>query len=95
MLAPANTITTYDAFGWLDKNNKEELFDTQIARPDTNIDQVVFVVVSCSNALIREFLQRKTDFSQEQISKVQDEVYPPQNGKIYIINNRDETVQYL
>lgn len=89
------TIQTYDTFGWLDKNNKRESFDTKIARPQGDVDQLVLVVVSCSNELVREFLSRKTDISPEIIENIQDDNYKPQIWRLYVINNKDWSIQYL
>jgi len=96
MLPPNKTITqTYDAFGWLEKDNKKELFDTQIARPQNDTNQLIFVVASCSNELIREFLGRKTNIAPEVIETIQDTDYRPQIGKAYVIDNNNWSIQYL
>lgn len=96
VLQSYNKIETYNMFEWLDSSNKTEAFDTYSKREFHGTPkQTVMIVTWCTNPLLAEFLKRKSTLPMEKIDTVKDENFPPQNGKIYIIDNKQKTIQYI
>lgn len=90
-----HTVETYNMFDWL-QSNPTEAFDKRF-KPELhgNAQQVIMVVTWCTNELLAEFLRRKSPLSEETIDTLKDENFPPQNGKIYIVDNTKKTVEYV
>lgn len=96
LFQPDHTVETYNMFDRLHSDNADDAFDKRF-QPEShdNPEQVIMVVTWCTNQLLAEFLKRKSLLPEETIDTVKDENFPPQNGKIYIIDNTKRTIQYI
>lgn len=90
------TITTYQALDWLNTANKDTAFNEHVFnKVEKDSQQIVFIVITCNNDLVRTFLEYTTNMSQDITEKVNDQNYPPQNGKIYMIDSEKNTIGYF